>query len=206
MYQSRFMFLFAVLLLSNSSTYAWRETDDQNMSGPVVRVIKKYPGKWKGWSDGCINCNKPMSIDIRKKDTSTKSKRKVVGKNNQTNKMTASTKLPKSMRRGYCECNCNMAGKLSTPFMHTTQKVFGVKNTPGTDETTMEVREANNNKNTEVPGKHHSDKVKSKEEDTPEAQKGVKGQEENDINNESGESNVPKDLDKDKTRIIERNY
>lgn len=102
-------------------TYALDETDEQNMTGSAVKILKKYQGRWKGWSDGCMNCDKPLATErllVTKRPLATKKratkdtvKKKSKVKPKESNQSTEKEErkaqsLPKSLMRGYCECNC----------------------------------------------------------------------------------------------------
>ena len=96
-------------------TYAFDETDDENLTGSAVKILNKYQGSWKGWSDGCVNCDQPLASDkrvakaIAKKKVKTKSKAKVEikeSKKQDKNKDNLIQPMPKSLRRGYCGCSC----------------------------------------------------------------------------------------------------
>ncbi len=100
-----------IAMASMTPSYAssgTEETNDLNMSGQAVKVIKKYPGMWKGWSDGCVNCGKPLASDhVSKKAKSNKSKEKKAA--TEKEQKAHKPEVPKSVRRGYCECNCKPA-------------------------------------------------------------------------------------------------
>lgn len=85
-------------LFLTSHAAAEDQTDSLNMAGDVVKVIKKYNGRWKGWSDGCVNCDKPLTVTIHKKPKAPKKKAP-----EKTSKMTA---FRAPIKQGYCECNC----------------------------------------------------------------------------------------------------
>jgi hypothetical protein len=38
-------------IILSSTAQAWQEVDEANMSRPLFRVIKVYPGQWRGWSN-----------------------------------------------------------------------------------------------------------------------------------------------------------
>ncbi len=121
---------FSVVILPASLAHAGKETDIENRSGPVVRVIKTYPGEWRGWSDGCVNCGKPLAPDrvLKKKKRAKIKARATAASNGQNQRQEDESKkdkpLPQSLRRGYCECRCN-------PPDRNQQKVFGGKQQRG---------------------------------------------------------------------------
>lgn len=93
------MFVFSFLpQIVTAST----QTDENNTSTPAVRVIKKYPGDWRGWSDGCVNCDKPVTAGKARKTRKAKPKK--------TRKKTMSADTLKEIKhaqsRNYCECSC----------------------------------------------------------------------------------------------------
>ena len=99
------LFSFTLIIsISHFSVHAYDETNELNMSGSPVKVIKQYSGMWKGWEDGCINCDKVLTSDrikkTRRKKREADKKKKVV--------------LPASIRRGYCECNCKPTNNKTT--------------------------------------------------------------------------------------------
>ncbi|HEC04754.1 MAG TPA: hypothetical protein ENI84_00970 [Thiothrix sp.] len=100
-----------IAMASMTPSYAssgTEETNDLNMSGQAVKVIKKYPGMWKGWSDGCVNCGKPLASDLvstKAKSNKSKEKKAATEKEQKAHR----PEVPKSVRRGYCECNCKPA-------------------------------------------------------------------------------------------------
>ncbi|MEE9352296.1 MAG: hypothetical protein V3U78_08550, partial [Thiotrichaceae bacterium] len=98
------VFSMAAPLTQVAHANAQTETDDMNMSGSAVKIINMYPGMWKGWKDGCFNCYKPLASD------KPRSKTKKTGKA----KSKKGVQLPKSVRRGYCECNCKPPTKKKT--------------------------------------------------------------------------------------------
>ena len=87
--------------------YALRNVDEANFSKPEIRVIDRYFGAWKGWSDGCINCDIPQARDTvpdleYREDTRipTLNVRRNITSRNGLQSVPA-------YRSGYCECNCN---------------------------------------------------------------------------------------------------
>jgi hypothetical protein len=97
----------AVPLTQAAYADAQTETDDMNMSGSAVKIINMYPGMWKGWKDGCFNCNKSLASDQPRYQSKKhrKAKKSMKGK---------SSPMPKSVRRGYCECNCKPSAQRKT--------------------------------------------------------------------------------------------
>jgi len=97
------IFFYAVCMfyitVSLAHADAQTETDDMNMSGSAVKIINMYPGKWKGWKDGCVNCDKPLASD----KPHYKSKKHKKAKKSMKDK---TSEMPKLVHRGYCECNC----------------------------------------------------------------------------------------------------
>jgi len=92
--------MLAISLLFTPYAIAEDQTDSLNndMSSDVVKVIKKYNGRWKGWSDGCVNCDKPLSVTVYKKKNTAKNKVK------KAKAKTTDFRAP--IKQGYCECNC----------------------------------------------------------------------------------------------------
>lgn len=90
----------AISVLFTPYATAEDQTDSLNldMSNNVVKVIKQYNGRWKGWSDGCINCDKPLSVRVYEKKKASKSKVK--------GKVGSNTVVRAPIKQGYCECNC----------------------------------------------------------------------------------------------------
>lgn len=80
-------------LFFTSYAVAEDQTDSLNMTGDAVTVIKKYNGRWKGWADGCVNCDKPLSVTIHKKQKAQEEAPKP-------------TVFRAPIKQGYCECNC----------------------------------------------------------------------------------------------------
>ena len=87
--------------------YALDETDEQNMTGSAVKILNKYQGRWKGWSDGCMNCDKPLATEnpLATKTRTTKDTAK---------KKSKAQPVPKSLRRGYCACNCESSHSMDS--------------------------------------------------------------------------------------------
>lgn len=102
------VFLASVIMLP---TYALDKTDEENRTGGAIKILNKYQGSWKGWSDGCVNCDQPLASD--KKVTKVFAKKKIKtkpkveeSKKQDINKDNQIQPVPKSLRRGYCGCNC----------------------------------------------------------------------------------------------------
>ncbi len=95
--------------------YALDETDAENMAGGAVKILNTYQGSWKGWSDGCVNCDQSLASDekvvqaIANKKIQTKQKQKLTvkeSKEQDNNKDNQIKPIPKSLKRGYCGCSC----------------------------------------------------------------------------------------------------
>ncbi|CAA6806073.1 MAG: Unknown protein [uncultured Thiotrichaceae bacterium] len=88
----------ALSLFFTSYAVAEDQTDALNLTGDAVTVIKKYNGRWKGWIDGCVNCDKPLSATIYRKPSLSKKKSQ--------EKASKITEFRAPIKQGYCECNC----------------------------------------------------------------------------------------------------
>jgi len=90
--------------------YALDETDEQNMTGAAVKILNKYQGRWKGWPDGCVNCDKPLALELEKPTVAkqlvtkhtAKKKRKVKSKSMSKESNGSHLPMPKPLRRGDC--------------------------------------------------------------------------------------------------------
>lgn len=96
--------LVSTLLISlciSSNAFADNETDTMNMTDEPVKVIKKYNGRWKGWSDGCVNCDKSLAVSLYAKKPKPAPKKQAV-----TQETQPPTEFRAPIKQGYCECNC----------------------------------------------------------------------------------------------------
>lgn len=86
--------------------YALKPVDEANFSKPEIRVIDRYFGEWRGWSDGCIDCEIPDargSVPDLAYQEDTSISVPIIRKN--MNSRNSVQSLP-GYRSGYCECNC----------------------------------------------------------------------------------------------------
>lgn len=149
--------LLASFLFLLSPVQAWKQTDENNMSANVIKIINTYPGPWKGWTDGCVNCYKslaPKSTTKRKKEV----------------KSIAKPKLEKSIRppctSGYCECNC---GKGSSNFKYENRPEAGLDEKDSVSGSTRRLTENKEKRRMESLSKEGSERRGDQITDKPES-------------------------------------
>lgn len=106
-----------VSLFLTSQVTGKDQTDSLNMSGEAVKVIKQYNGRWKGWSDGCINCDMPLTVTEYSKPKAPKKE------------TPPSTQFRAPIKQGYCECRCNPLEKTETKGVEVPKKDQAIEET-----------------------------------------------------------------------------
>ncbi len=167
----KILFLFATSLFFPIMfpAHANNQTIDMNMSSPSVKVIKRYSGKWKGWDDGCINCDKPLTSDrVHLKPIKHK-----ISKNKVKKTKIENMQLLKSVKRGYCECNCKPMIDKGSLNNGTTHRVFGAKDNraptssgAGTTTKTQKHNDEPSKKKLEMPDTEKGDSTDKKKENS----------------------------------------